>query len=191
MKEIAQENQVPFFSVRSYLERKVPPGRYTLRHPRRNTRTIAIQVSGLKEEGESNGQTPILVSVPLGKIRFPPEQPYHQLRDDGTNLDLQAGDGIYTARIQDYEAQDFEFAPARRILLQGGAFQLFMNTDPFYCPPALEEVEEMGVYYSPVIEFRKPSFHAYVTEFDGNVLNPEGAQVIAEALTRVVLDHFD
>jgi hypothetical protein len=187
LREIAQEEGLPFLSARQVFEKNAPEGDYVLHDTNRKQRVMAIQIRGIPDEKEKKFENVFLVKTPKGRVRYPVYPGRPGLRDDGTMNDLIAGDGIYTAIMIDDGSRSFEFAPALEILMQGLTLQLFINNDVFYKLPDPESLETNGIYYSPVIEFRKPSFHEYLADFDPIVPNEKGALCIAEALLPEVL----
>lgn len=192
LKAIADAEAVPLLSARGILEEKAPAGEFKLGDARRYQRHMAIQIRGFPKDMDDSLRSPFLVKVPLGCVRFPVAPGRSFFVDDGTQGDRKAGDGLFTAIIIDEGERDFEFAPSMKILMsQEMTRQMFLNEEFFYRLPPVESLEENGIYYSPVMEFRKPAFHEYLMKFNSTLPNAEGARAITEALTPVVIKILD
>ena len=108
------------------------------------------------------------------------------LRDDGRSGDLEEGDGIYTARIEDRGRRDFEWAPALQLLRAGTFEEAFINYSTFYRLPEPGTLEPAGAYRSPVIRYHRPSFRRFLVDFDLVHPNEAGAERISRALVPVL-----
>jgi lysophospholipase L1-like esterase len=183
LEEIAGQEGVPLLRMRAILEKAFPGGAYTLEGQPKPRRILGLQISGIPGDAASAAESAFLFTVPLGRIRHPPLNRLH-INDNGEYLDRQAGDGIFTARFEDDGTRNFEFAPANRMLVDqtSGIYQLFLNNNTFYPLPPPEALEDTGLYYSPVIDFSRPSFGDGLMDFSATLPNEQGARLIAEAL---------
>jgi hypothetical protein len=192
LKDLAAEYGTPFLSAREVFEAKYPMGEYELlKNSSQEGRTLAIQVRDVPENEKSEPHVLKLIRIPLNQTRFPFMKQKEVFSDDGTDGDLHAGDGIFTALIHNGENLDYEFAPAVKMYLERHLFHLFINDDVFYRPPDRDRLAKRGLYYSPVLDFGRPSFHTLVMDFDLELPNAEGARVLSEALLEPALKILD
>lgn len=191
LQRIGREENIPFLSIRDILENAAPPGEYMKQPGAKLMRIMAFQVRGFEIPEDMLEETgrPFLIELPVGSVRFPPLEARHHFKDDGTNYDIKAGDGIYTAAFKDEGRRQFEFAPCMKILWsQDMRRQMFLTNDFFYRLPSPDTLDKTGLYYSPVMDFRKPSFHEYLADFDNTLMNEKGTRRVAEALLTAVLE---
>lgn len=191
LETLAADAGVPFCSARKTLERLSPRWEFKLADTKRKRRVMAIQVRGLSVNNRKEHHQPLLIRVPKGQLRYPPDNPEERAHfvDNGEIVDLEAGDGVYTAFIVDDGDRGYEFSPTVKILLQQElTYQNFLNSDIFYKLPNPDHLKKRGLYYSPVIDFRKPLFHEYVLHSNTTLPNGKGAQAIAQALATSVVE---